>query len=311
MKKKEKVNIFVTGATGFIGSHLCRKLVDEGYNVFGLSYSDNYNNIKSLLKKRNFHILKGSVQDVGFLKKIIKKYQIKIIFHLAAILPSPNDLKNPFPIFEINTRGTLNLLNVAYINKINKFIYASSSSVYSTPPKYLPVREDHSTYPSTIYGLSKLEGELYCNIYSKMINITTLRYCGAYGKGQDEHYATYRFVKQALKNKPITIYGSGKQSTDFTYIEDIVNGTILAMKKNKPGVYNISSGEESSINGLAEKIIKITNSKSKIILVKKETDRSFRFFLDIKKAKKNLKYRPSLLEKGISKYISDIKNKKI
>lgn len=286
MQKKQNINILVTGAAGFIGSHLCRALIQKKYNVFPL---------------------KGDIRNLDFLKKIIKKHRIKTIFHLAAALPRDNDIKDPFLLFEVDARGTLNLLNAAYLGGVKKFIYASSNSVYSEPPEYLPVDENHPTRPLTIYGASKLAGELYCNVYSKAINMTILRYCGAYGEGQDKHYATYRFVAQALDNKPITIYGNGGQTSDFTYIEDIVQGTILAMEKNKPGIYNISSGEEASIRDLAKKIIKLTGSKSKIILTGKDTDRSFRFYLDISKARKILGYSPLMLNKGLSKYISEIK----
>lgn len=304
---KDSKNIFVTGATGFIGSHLCKELIQKRYNVFGLSPSDDFQNIKPLLKQKKFHLLKGDIRDLNFLKRIIKKHQIKTIFHLAAALPYDNDLKDPFLLLEVNVRGTLNLLNAAYLNGVEKFIYTSSSSVYSEPSEYLPVDENHPTRPSTIYGISKLAGELYCNAYSKTMNITVLRYCGAFGKGQDKHYATYRFVKQALKNESITIYGDGKQSSDFTYIGDIIQGTILAMEKNKPGIYNISSGEETSIRDLAKKIIGLTNSKSKIILTNKNTNRPFRFFLDTKKARKILGYSPFSFDEGLSKYISKIK----
>jgi len=308
MQKKQKINILVTGATGFIGSHLCEELVKKKYNVFGLSSLNNFQNIKSLLRQKKIHLLRGDIRNLNFLKKIIKKHQIKTIFHLAAVLPGKNDLDNPFLLFEVNAKGTLNLLNAAYLTGVKKFIYASSSSVYSEPAQYLPVDENHPTRPSTIYGISKLEGELYCNSYSKAMNITILRYCGAYGKGQDSHYATYRFINQALNNEPITIYGDGRQTSDFTYINDIVQGTILAMEKNKPGIYNISSGKETSIIDLAQKIIKLTDSKSKIILSKKNTNRPFRFFLDISKAHKLLGYSPLSLKEGLSRYISDIKN---
>ena len=310
MQKKQKINILVTGAAGFIGSHLCKELTLKKYNVFGLSPSNNFQDIKPLLKQKKIHLLRGDIRNLNFLKRIIKKHQIKIIFHLAAALPhDDDDIKDPFLLFEVNARGTLNLLNAAHLNGVEKFIYVSSSSVYSEPSEYLPVDENHLTRPSTIYGVSKLAGELCCNAYAKEMKITVLRYCGAFGVGQDKHYATYRFISQALKNEPITIYGDGTQSSDFTYIGDIVQGTILAMRKNKSGIYNISSGKETSIRDLAKKIIKITGSQSKIILTNKNTNRPFRFFLDIKRAKKILGYSPLSLDKGLSRYISEIKNR--
>jgi UDP-glucose 4-epimerase len=301
--------ILITGATGFIGSHLSRELVEKDYSVFGLFSEDKISNkiINLLTEKKKFCLEKGDIRNFEKINQIVKKNDIGIIIHLAAILPGDKEIEDPFNFFEINARGTLNLLNIAYKNKIKRFIYSSTNSVYSEPPEYLPVDENHPTRPPTIYGVSKLEGELYCGVYSKEIDITVLRYCGAYGKVQDEHYATYRFVKQALNNEPITIYGDGSQTTDFTHIDDIIQGTILAMEKNKPGIYNISSGKETSIKELAEKIISITNSKSKISFIDKETNKPFRFFLNIEKARNNLGYSPLSLEEGLKKYILDFK----
>ncbi|MFA5386119.1 MAG: NAD-dependent epimerase/dehydratase family protein [Candidatus Paceibacterota bacterium] len=297
-------NILVTGAGGFIGLHLSEQLVKNGHTVFGLAHSKIDKNLKNLSDDKSFHLIKGDVCDFDFINKTLKENKIKTIFHLAALLPGVADLDNPFPVFNVNTNGTLNLLSAAYKNNVERFIYASTMSVYTEMPENLPVTENQPTVPSTIYGISKLTGELLCGAYSGKMGITILRYGGAYGKNQHETNAVYRFIAQALKNEPITIYGSGKQSTDFVYIDDVVNGSILAAENNIQVIYNIGSGEETSIKELAEKIIKITESKSKIIFVDKETDRPFRFFLDVKKAKEKLGYSPLSLEKGLTKYIS-------
>lgn len=299
------MNTFVTGATGFIGSHLCKELIRRGYTVFGLSQSGRIHNIKSLLNQKEFHLQSGNIRDVRVLSDIIRVNNIKVVFHLAAQLPQGENLDNPFLCFDINARGTLNLLNVAYLNGVNKFIYASTMSVYSEPPKYLPIDEKHPVQPSTIYGVSKLEGELYCNIYSKAMNIVVLRYGGAYGNGQPKHKVVPAFISQALYNRPITIYGDGTQTSDFVYVNDIVQGTLLALEKGKTGVYNIGSGEDMRIRDLAEQIIELTNSKSEIILTDKGTDRPFRFILDIAKARKNLGYSPQSINEGLSMYISE------
>ena len=298
------MNILVTGATGFIGSHLCKELIQRGYTVFGLSHSGGIQNIKSLLNQKEFHLQRGDIRDVNILSDIIKVNNIKVIFHLAAQLPHGEDINNPFLCFDINARGTLNLLNAA-LNNVDKFIYASSMSVYSEPPEYLPVDEKHSVRPSTIYGVSKLEGELYCNVYSKAMNIVVLRYGGAYGKGQPKHNAIPTFINQALNNMPITIYGDGTQTSEFVYVKDVVQGTLLALEKNKTGVYNIGSGEDMRIRDLAKRIIEHTNSKSEIVLVDKDTDRPFRFVLDITKSRKVLGYSPQSVNEGLSMYISE------
>lgn len=299
------MNILVTGATGFIGSHLCKELIQRGYTVFGLSHSGGIRNIKSLLNQKEFHLQKGDIRDVNILSDIIKYNNIKVIFHLAAQLPQGEDLNNPFLCFDINARGTLNLLNAAYLNGVDKFIYASTMSVYSEPPKYLPVDEKHPVQPSTIYGVSKLEGELYCNIYSKAMNIVVLRYGGAYGNGQPKHKVIPAFISQALNNMPITIYGDGTQTSEFVYVKDVVQGTLLALEKNKTEVYNIGSGEEMSVWDLAKRIINFTDSKSEIVLVDRDTDRPFRFVLDITKARKDLGYSPQSVDESLSMCISE------
>lgn len=250
-----KENILITGSRGFIGTHLCRGLIREGYTV--LELTDDI---------RNINIISAP-----------------IVIHLAAILPQNSN--DPFLLFDINARGTLKLLEAAHRGGVKQFIYASTMSVYSEP-QYLPVDEKHPTHPTTIYGASKLAGEVMCGAYSNLMDITILRYGGAYGEGQHEHTAMYKFTAQAKKNEPITIYGDGSQTSDFTHIGDIVRGTILAIGK-KPGIYNIGSGKETSVKELAEKIIKNTKSKSEIVFQDK-TDRPFRFYMDITKAKNEL-----------------------
>lgn len=272
------MNILVTGSTGFIGSSLCKELSLKGHNVSGFSLPE------------------GDIRNLDLVKKAMEN--IEVVFHLAALLPhnNPND---PTLFFNNNVQGTLNLLKAS--SQVKTFIYASTMSVYAEPPQYLPVDENHSVWSATAYGVSKIQGELLCNLYS---NTIILRYGGAYGVGQDKHYATQRFASQALKNEPITIYGNGNQSTDFTYIDDIVQGSILALEKNKAGIYNIASGKETTIRNLAEKIIALTNSRSKIIITDKNTDRAFRFCLDIKKAEKVLGYSPLSLDRGLAKYLN-------
>lgn len=300
------MNLLVTGATGFIGSHLCRELVRQGHNVFALSRTGRKRNIAALMRHKEFHLIKGDVQDAGMMQTLVKENRIKAIFHLAAQLPGETSNEDPFAILDTNARGTLNILNTAAKNDVANFLYASTMSVYAEPPRYLPVDEEHPVQPTTVYGVGKLTGELLCNTYANATKIMILRYGGAYGRGERESDAVQTFIKQAKQNKPITIYGDGKQTTDFVRVEDVVAGTLLAWEKGKPGIYNIGSGEETSIKKLAEEIIKITKSKSEIKLTDIATDRPFRFYLDIKKAKKDLGYSPRPLAEGLRDYLKKL-----
>jgi UDP-glucose 4-epimerase len=299
------MKILITGGAGFIGSQLCEKCTKEGHTVLCLDnvMKENLMNIRLLLDHRNFKLIEGDIRDSDLLGKIMR--DIDVVVHLAAQIPEDKNIDNPFLCFDINARGSLNLLNAAYINSVDKFIYASTMSVYSEPPEYLPVDENHPVQPSTIYGVTKLAGELCCNLYSQAMNIVVLRYSGAYGRGERKSKAIATFINQALSNRPITIYGDGTQSTDHVYVKDIVQATLLALEKNKPGTYNIGGGEEISARDLAKRVINFTGSKSEIVMVDKNVDRPFRFVLDITKSRKVLGYSPVSFDEGLSRYIEE------
>lgn len=280
--------ILITGADGFIGSHLTKALEEKGYDIVKFS-GDIRNKTDIDLPMRN---------------------GIDGVIHLAAILPYVGATQLYY--HEVNVEGTKNLLSAAVRCGVKKFIYASTISVYSEPtPQSAANRvnvfeESSPPAPGTTYGKTKREAEVACLLHFDEIDITILRYSGVYGVGQHEHEAPYRFTRQALDNKPITIHGDGTQSSDFTYIDDVVIGTILAYEKNVPGIYNLSSGEETSINKLADTILTLSNSKSDVVYVD-NTDRPFRFVADTAKAVSVFGYKPRTLASGLRKYICKIR----
>jgi len=299
------MNVLVTGATGFIGSHLCKELIRRGHYVVALAHIRKTDNIKNLLQNRGFHLETGDIQNADMIHSLIRDNSIETVFHLAAQLPGEGNVNNPFLYFDTNARGTLNILNAAYLYGVSRFIYASTISVYSEPPQSLPVEESHPVKPTTIYGVAKLTGELYGNAYAKTMNTMTLRFSGAYGKNQRVSDAIPTFIRQALADKPLTVDGDGTQTSDFVYIDDVIQGALLAWEMNKPGVYNIGSSEETSVRELAERIISITSSKSEVVLTGKDTERPFRFFLDITRARGVLGYSPRSLEEGLCRYLKE------
>lgn len=300
------MSILVTGATGFIGSYLCRELLNRGFKVNALTHSGRTDNIKDLLANQNFHLHTGDIQNTGMLNSLLIKNNVETVFHLAAKLPADTDKENLLPSFNVNATGTMSVLQASAACRVKTFIYTSTMSVYSEPPEYLPVDEAHATKPSTIYGIAKLTGELCCRLYEKDMKIIILRYGGVYGKNHGEPDAVAIFTKQALSNQPLTIYGDGKQSSDFMYIGDAVEGTLLAWMKNAAGVYNIGSGQETSVHKLAQLILEESGIKSEIILTGERTDRPFRFVLDISRARKSFGYTPRNIEEGLRRYLADI-----
>ncbi|MFH1647589.1 MAG: NAD-dependent epimerase/dehydratase family protein [Chloroflexota bacterium] len=300
------MSVFVTGATGFIGSHLCRELVAGGHRVVALGHSGRTGNIAPLLHERNFKLHTGDVQDTALMAHLIKDNQVRTVFHLAARLPREDDADNPLPGFDVNARGTLSVLQAAASNAVVSFIYASTMSVYSTPPHRLPVDEEHPAQPATTYGAAKLSGELACRAYDDRMKVMILRYGGVYGLHCRESDAVPTFIRQARNNQPITIHGDGTQSSDFVYVGDAVRGTLLAWEKGKLGVYNIGGGRETSVRELAEKIVAITGSKSEITVAQTGAERPFRFVLDISRAHKVLGYAPLPLEEGLRRYLAGL-----
>jgi len=262
------------------------------------------------LQQNNFHLIWGDIRDSEAIYRLLKDKNIGAIFHLAAQLPRVTDFNNPFLSFDTNARETLNLLHAAYLNKIDRFIYSSSMAVYSEPPKYLPIDEKHPTRPRTHYGIGKLEGELYTQLYIETIKVTVLRYSGVYGMGQKTGAVVSQFIRQALNNELLILHGDGNQSTDLVYIKDVVRSNLLALERDKLGIYNIGSGEETSIKALAQTILQLTESSSNILFTAEESKRPFRCVLDISLARKVLGFQPSSLRQSLPEYVEYAKHEK-
>jgi len=253
----------VTGGAGFIGSHIVEYFKNEDVIVFDNLRTGFEKNINEF----NVKFVKADITDYYILKKWMKG--VDYVFHLAALISVQESMCKPIETERINTQGTLNVLEAAKENKVKKVIYSSSAAVYGDNP-VLPKREDMLPEPKSPYAVSKLSGEYYCKIYSEQFNLPTavLRYFNVFGPRQDPNsqYAAAIpiFLKRALKNEDIIIFGDGKQTRDFIYVKEVVKANVFAMEKGE-GVYNIALGGRITINELAKKIIKLTNSKSRIV----------------------------------------------
>ncbi len=277
------MTILVTGTSGLIGSRLYKKLTEDGEKVVGLTHKE------------------CDICDYDAVSHAIGMYHPNAIFHFAAHLPS-----TPNPDFiKVNIRGTNNLLGACYRNGVKNFIYASSMSVYSTPPEYLPVDEEHLTRPDDAYGKTKLIGELLCECYSRVMRTVVVRFSSVFGLG-DRARVAYYFMRSAVEGEDIQVDGDGSQSSDFVYVDDAVRGAMLAMEHGKSGeVYNIGSGKETSVLKLANLIARLGNGKGEKVEVKlsgKPATRPFRFVADISRARRELGYCPSGLVAGLRKY---------
>jgi len=305
------IRIMVTGGAGFIGSHLVDRLIEMGNNVvvydnFDEYYTGKEENIRDHLGNPNFTLIKGDILDYNALCKSMNK--VDIVFHLAAQAGVRYSLENPLKTNTVNTSGTLNVLSAAKKNRVKKVVFASSSSVYGAL-QYMPVDEKHPTNPISIYGASKLVAEKYCQIYNNFLDLPTiiLRYHTVYGPRQRPDMAICKWTKLLLSNKLPIIYGDGKQTRDFTYVEDIIDGTLKAaeIEDAEGEVFNLGGGSKTSINDTVKLLLKLTDKEDIDPIYKKPKMGDVHDTLaDISKARKILGYYPKVnLYNGMIQFI--------
>ncbi len=256
MKKKEET-VVVVGGAGFIGSHITDALVECGYAVHII---DNLSGGKkeNLNPKAVFH--NADIRKSESIKPLIKG--AKFVFHLAALPRVQYSIEHPAETHEVNVTGTLNVLIAAKEGGVKRVIYSASSSAYGDQKK-MPLIENMSPMPKSPYGLQKYIGELYCRMWSEVYGVETvsLRYFNVYGPrmNPDGAYALAigKFLKQKKEGTPLTIWGDGTQTRDFTHVSDVVRANLLATESKKVGkgeVINIGAGRNFSVNELAELI---------------------------------------------------------
>jgi nucleoside-diphosphate-sugar epimerase len=297
----------VTGAAGFIASHLCRRLLKEGVFVIGVdSFNDSYprwikeKNIQDLLPEKDFEFIAEDLENLD-LKKLFSRAEC--IFHLAAQAGVRTSWGQNFEVYiKNNIQTTQKLLEVAKEIPLKKFIYASSSSVYGFCPD-LPMSETSPLNPLSPYGVTKLAAEQLCFLYFKNYGIPTvsLRLFTVYGPGQRPDMAFHQFFKALNAEKEITVYGDGKQTRDFTYIDDIIDAHIASLEKAKIGeVYNIGGGHQEKLENIFPLIEKICQKKMKIKNVERQKGDVLHTFAFIEKARKDLNYSPQTpLQEGL------------
>jgi UDP-glucose 4-epimerase len=253
----------VTGGAGFIGSHIVEELVRRQHEVVILDnlFSGRLENIRPFLAEKNVSFIQGSVTDPALLATVF--CGADGIFHEGAIASVPRSIKNPVATNEANVTGTLNVLVAARDCGVKKVLFASSSSVYGDTPT-LPKREDMTPCPLSPYAVSKLAGEQYLRVFADVYGFDTvsLRYFNVFGPRQDpaSEYAAVipKFITGILAHHPLTMYGDGGQTRDFSYVKDVVQANIRAMESRARGVFNVAYCQRMSLTDLAATLMAIT-----------------------------------------------------
>lgn len=256
--------IFVTGGAGFIGSHLVKKLVSLGHEVIVADVMLRGNKIDpAIMNSIQFH--KADVRDKATMLELTRGCEL--IFHFAAVLGVDVVADAPVETMDTEVQGMFNLIDACQTHGIKKMVYASTSGIYGHSAIEKSATETITVDPRTSYAIAKRFNEIYLAacFEEKGIESVSLRLFNVYGKGQDNRMVIPRFIEQAKSGEPITVFGSGDQTRDFTYIDDTIEACIrLSQHIHGAEIYNISNEEEVKIVDLAKKIVKISGSKSQI-----------------------------------------------
>ena len=258
------MNVLVTGGAGFIGSHLVEDLQGKArIRILDNFRTGNLSNLEGL----SYELIKGDIRDRDCVRKAVRG--VDFIFHMAAMISVVESMENPIAYTEVNTIGTLNLLEEAAAACVKKLCLCSSAAVYGDNPQS-PKTESMKPEPLSPYAISKLDGEMYCDMFAREGRLKTacLRYFNVFGPRQDpaSQYAAAIpiFVSRAVRNDRICIYGDGEQTRDFVYVKDVVAANIYLAQNDFCGVYNVAYGRKTSINDLVSKISGMTSSGSEI-----------------------------------------------
>ena len=314
------MKILVTGCAGFIGSHLCEKLLKENYNVFGIdnindyySINQKYKNLEILSKYKNFIFKKDDIVTTT----IINEIKPEIVVNIAAMAGVRYSIENPNIYMKVNIEGQVNLLKQSVDNNVKLFVYASSSSVYGLNKKIPFSEEDKISKFNSPYAASKRSTELMAQLYNQLygIKVIGLRFFTVYGPRGRPDMAPFKFLYNISNEKKFDKYGTGESFRDYTYIDDIVSGIYGAIKNKKNKnceIYNLGNTNTVSLNEFIKTCEEVTGKKAVYNqLPDQKGDVPFTYS-DISKAKKDLDYNPKInFKDGLTKMYEWIKTIKL
>lgn len=302
----------VTGGAGFIGSNIVKKLLEQEEFVLVVDNfsTDRKENIEEFLTNPNFKLIEGDLTDINVAKNAV--LGIDYVVHQAALPSVPRSIQDPLKSNEANVTATLNMLIASRDEKVKKFVYASSSSIYGDNPQS-PKQEDFPVRPLSPYALTKYVGERYCQIFWNIYGLPTvsLRYFNVFGPKQDPNsqYSAVipKFIKSFFNNEKPVIYGTGEQSRDFTFVDNVVKANLLAAESSDDAngqVLNIACGDEISLNELVRLLQENMGIKLEADYQNQRQGDVLHSKADISKAEKIINYHPIVnFKEGLMKTI--------
>ncbi len=311
----EDQTVLVTGSAGFIGFHLSRKLLEMGYHVVGVDnlnpyYDVNLKNARLdlLYPHEKFRFFKVDIHDLQAMRRVFSQHKITRVCNLAAQAGVRHSLKDPFSYQKSNIEGFLNLLELAREFRVENFVYASSSSVYGKNKKNPYSVEDRVDNPISLYAATKKANELMAHAYSHLFDIpcTGLRYFTVYGPWGRPDMALFLFTDAILNNRPINVFNHGNMRRDFTYIDDIVAGTVSAIERPVPyDIFNLGNADSTALMDFIQVIEAELGRKAEKNMLPMQPGDVAETSADIAKSKEALGFSPKTpLKEGIRAFMT-------
>lgn len=308
----------VTGAAGFIGSHLTERLLKDGWSVIGIDSFDEFyapsikrRNIARARENPRFQLVEADIRDKEAMQQAVPN-DVDTIVHLAARAGVRPSIEQPALYADVNINGTVVMLEVARGQGIKKFVFASSSSVYGNNEKVPFSEEDNVDFPISPYAATKKAGELICHTYHHLyeIDMTCLRFFTVYGPRQRPDLAIHKFARLIEAGKPIPVYGDGTMSRDFTYIDDIVNGIVASIDRcSGYHIFNLGESQPIDVTNLIAEIEKALGKKATKDYLPVQPGDVNRTFADVAKARRDLDYQPSThIAAGLARFVEWLRN---
>jgi len=308
------MKVVVTGAAGFIGSHLTERLLRDGHTVTGVDSFDAFydpqikrRNVAESLKNPAFNLVEADIRDQAAMDKAIGE-DVDAIVHLAARAGVRPSIEQPALYTDVNINGTVVLLEIARDRGIRKFVFASSSSVYGNNKKVPFSEDDNVDFPISPYAATKKAGELICHTYQHLydMGMTCLRFFTVYGPRQRPDLAIHKFARLIEAGEPIPIYGDGTMRRDFTYIKDIINGVVAALDKcSGYHIYNLGESRPICVSDLVAEIENALGKKAIKNHLPTQPGDVNQTYADVAKAQQDLDYDPSThIGKGLAEFVA-------
>ena len=308
-------SILVTGAAGFIGSHLCEALLERGDRVVGLdNFNDFYDpaikraNLAGPLARPGFALVEGDIRDAAAVARVFREHAPTSVVHLAAMAGVRPSLQDPALYHDVNCTGTAVVLQAARAAGVGRFVFGSSSSVYGGNPKVPFHEDDDVSRPVSPYAATKRANELTCHTFHHLygMDIACLRFFTVYGPRQRPEMAIHKFVRLTEAGQPLPLFGDGRSERDYTYVDDILDGVLKAHDRSRGfRIYNLGESRTISLRDLVAAIGRATGREPRVDWQPPQPGDVPRTYADIGRAKAELCYAPKVdLDEGLRRFVA-------